>query len=62
MLVDTTVVQVASYMRTLQKPVSGIGKEPIAIRGSATTLANATDFAAEMSDLGLTVKKSKYIR
>ena len=49
-------------MRQLQKPVSGIGTKPVAVRGSATSLANAKDFINEMNELGHVVKKSRNIR
>jgi len=54
--------QVKVWIRQLGKPVNGVGNKPLAVRCSATTMANATDFCHDLAQLGLTTIRRKSIR
>ena len=49
--------KVKNWVRQLEKAIDGVGYKPIAIRGAATTLANATDFGHDLAKLNINTVK-----
>ena len=54
--------KVKNWVRQLEKAIDGVGYKPIAIRGAATTLANATDFGHDLAKININPVKKRNIR
>ena len=53
--------QVKLWIRQLEKPIGGLGNRPLALRGAATSVACATDFVYDLTELGLATQKKRNI-
>ena len=57
-----TFLQVKIFLRQLAKPVDGVGNNPLAIRGSATTLADASDFVHDLNLMNIRTLRKPSIK
>ena len=61
-LVYQNILQVKLWLTQLGRPIAGLGRSPLALRGAVTTMCNAADFCHDLEQLGIKTLRKRNIR